>query len=256
MRKYALIGAKLSHSFSPIIHKEIMNDMNVDGSYELLECKPFELEGIINKLRTGEYSGFNVTIPYKKEVIKYIDELSTECQKIGSVNTISLVDGKIVGYNTDYYGFYQELIHFKVEVKDKNCFVLGNGGASLAICQVLKDLGGNVTVVSRTPSDNMISYEDLIEKSIDVLVNTTPVGMYPNINDSPVNEGIVIKADYVIDIIFNPRITKFLSYANSHMDGLYMLVGQAIKAEEIWQQRNYNGELNYLVKRIEEKVNE
>ncbi|MBQ3252950.1 MAG: shikimate dehydrogenase [Acholeplasmatales bacterium] len=256
MKRYALLGAKLSHSFSPLIHNEIFKDMNIDASYHLIECESFELNEIISKLKSGEYSGYNVTIPYKKEVMKYLDEISKEALEIGSVNTIALINGKTVGFNTDYYGFYNELLHFNVEVNNKECYVLGTGGASLAINKALKDLGGNVYNVSRNPKNGEISYDDLKDKNIDVIVNTTPVGMYPNVLNSPLPKDIVIKANYVLDIIFNPRVTKLLEYANSNMDGLYMLLGQAIKAEEIWQNKIYNSKIEELLKRIEVKLSE
>lgn len=252
MKKYALLGEKLSHSYSPLIHKEIFKDMNISADYELRELKINELEAAINDLRLDKYNGYNVTIPYKKEIMKYLDEISAEAKEIGSVNTVAKINGKIVGFNTDYFGFYNELLHFNVLVNNKNCYILGTGGASLAIYKALKDLGGNVYYVSRKPNnDNIISYDDLANRSIDLIVNTTPVGMYPNVDASPVDEAIAKRAGYVIDIIFNPRQTKILQYANSNMDGLYMLVGQAIKAEEIWQNKKYELKIEDLLKRIE-----
>lgn len=249
--KYALLGEHLSHSYSPLIHNEIFKDMKISASYELLEVRIEEIPSVLQRLRNKEFNGFNVTIPYKKEVMKYLDEISDEALNIGSVNTIALVDGKLVGYNTDYYGFYEELKYFNVDVFDSNCYILGTGGASLAVKKALEDLGGRVCYVSRNPKDYMISYDELKNKDIDVLVNTTPVGMYPNVGISPVDESIALKAKYVLDIIFNPRQTKLLLDAKSNMDGLYMLVGQAIKAEEIWQNRKYNGSIEELLKRIE-----
>ncbi len=254
MKKYALIGGKLSHSYSPLIHNEIFRDMSVDASYELIETTDDDLPNIINMLRNSEYSGFNVTIPFKKEVMKYLDIISKEALEIGSVNTIAYENGKVVGYNTDYYGFYNQLLYFNVDVKNKDCYILGTGGASLAIYKVLCDLGGNVYYVSRTKKDNVITYEELKNKNIDIIVNTTPVGMYPNVDESPISSDIVAKAGAVIDIIFNPRVTKLLSVANSNMDGLYMLVGQAIKAEEIWQDKKYDNKIEDLLSRIEAKI--
>lgn len=252
MKKYALLGRKLSHSYSPLIHSEIFKDLNIEAKYDLIECEPDELNNVLNKLRTGEYSGYNVTIPYKKEVMQYLDIISKEALEIGSVNTIAYQNGQLVGYNTDYYGFYNELLHFNVEVQNKDCYILGTGGASLAIYKALVDLGGNVLYVSRKPDGaNVISYDELKNRNIDCIVNTTPVGMYPNVDASPLDIDVVKKAKYVVDIIFNPRVTKLLEYANSNMDGLYMLVGQAIKAEEIWQNRSYTNSIEELLKRIE-----
>lgn len=250
--KFALLGEHLSHSYSPLIHSEIFKDMNIAATYELRELKVDELKSAIDDLRNHKYNGYNVTIPYKKEIMKYLDEISAEAKEIGSVNTIANVNGMIVGYNTDYYGFYNELLHFNVDIKNKDCYVLGTGGASLAIYKALVDLGGNVFYVSRNPKNDVtISYDELINRNIDVIVNTTPVGMYPNVGVSPLEKDITKKARFVLDIIFNPRQTQLLLDANSKMDGLFMLVGQAIKAEEIWHNRSYNNSIDSLLKKIE-----
>lgn len=254
--KFGLLGAKLGHSLSPLIHNEILKHLGIDATYELIELSIDDLENQIAKIKSGEYYGYNVTIPYKKEVMKYLDEISDEAKAIGSVNTIALVDGKVVGYNTDYYGFYETIIYNNIEVKNKNCYILGTGGASLAINKVLKDLGGNVTYVSRTPNNNSISYDELINKEIDLLVNTTPVGMYPNTGESPVSKDIALKAKVVVDIVFNPLKTQLLIDSNSDFHGLYMLVGQAIKAEEIWHNKKISMEIEQIVDYIvkEEKI--
>jgi len=252
---YALLGEKLGHSHSPLIHNEIFKIMGVDATYIKLECKKEELKDIINSLREGKYHGFNVTIPYKKEVMQYLDEIDPNAKAIGAVNTIAYKDGKIIGYNTDYFGFKNELIYFDVPCKNKNACILGTGGASLAVNKALKDLGANTLFVSRNPKDsNTISYDELEKRDIDILVNTTPVGMYPNVSNSPVNENIAKKANYVLDIIFNPKVTKILEYANSKMNGMYMLVGQAIKAEEIWQNKEFKEDISTLVKKVEEMI--
>jgi shikimate dehydrogenase len=245
--KFGLLGEKLGHSYSPLIHNKIFECINIDATYDLIELEIDELEEQINKLRCGEYKGYNVTIPYKKEVIKYLDEISDEAKIIGSVNTIAYVDGQVIGYNTDYHGFYETIIYNNIEIKDKDCYILGTGGASLAIYKVLKDLGGNITYVSRTSNHNSISYNELESKNIDVLVNTTPVGMYPNMGISPVSKEVAKCAKIVIDIIFNPLKTQLLIDSNSSYHGLYMLVGQAIKSEEIWHNIKINKSIEDIV---------
>lgn len=255
MIKYALLGEKLSHSYSPLIHKEILKDMEVCGEYELLELGAEELGKAVERLKAGEYQGFNVTIPYKKQIMRFLDEISDEALEIGSVNTVACRDGKTIGYNTDYHGFYNQLLFYQVDIKDRNCFILGTGGASLAVYKALKDLGGKVKFVSRNPKrENAISYTELAVSDIDVIVNTTPVGMYPNVGISPLPEEIVCKAKSVIDIIFNPPRTRLLEMADSSMNGLYMLVGQAVKAEEIWQRKKYPFSTKELLKRIEAMI--
>lgn len=252
MKKYGLLGEHLSHSYSPIIHNEIFKAFGLDATYEKIECSKDELKGIIERLRSGEYSGYNVTIPYKLEVMQYLDEISDEAKAIGAVNTIAVKDGKVIGYNTDYFGFYNECLFYGVETRGKDCFILGTGGASLALYKALYDLGGNVKYVSRNPKNNdTITYDELQNRNIDVLVNATPVGMYPNTGVSPVSKDVAQKSKYVMDIIFNPSQTQLLLDANSIMNGLFMLVGQAVKAEEIWQDKKYPGKIEELLKRIE-----
>lgn len=248
--KFGLLGGKLGHSYSPLIHNKIFECIKIDAIYDLIELESDKLENQINKLRTGEYKGYNVTIPYKKEVMKYLDEISDEAKAIGSVNTIAYVNGKVIGYNTDYYGFYETIIYNNIEIKDKDCYILGTGGASLAIFKVLNDLGGNITYVSRTPNHNSISYNELENKNIDVLVNTTPVGMYPNVGISPVSKEVAINAKSVIDIVFNPLKTQLLIDSNSSYHGLYMLVGQAIKAEEIWHNIKIDNSIEEIVEYV------
>lgn len=237
MKTYGLLGYPLGHSFSPLIHNHLFKLMNLDYKYELIECQnQLMLKNKIKELKNGKYAGFNVTIPYKKEVMKYLDRVSDEAEKIGAVNTIALVDGEVVGFNTDYYGFYEEIKYYNIDVLNKECFILGTGGASLAVNKALIDLGGKTKFVSRNKQGiNIISYDELKNKDLYLVVNTTPVGMSPNINDSPLESDIISNSKYVIDIIFNPIKTLLLEEANSNMNGLLMLIFQALKAEEIWQ---------------------
>ena len=256
MSKYNLIGKKLSHSFSPLIHNEILKYYHDDSSYSLIECEEDELFHYVKKGKEGLYKGFNVTIPYKIKIMKYLDYIDDNALKIGSVNTIKFLNGKAYGYNTDYYGFMEELKYYNINPKNKECYILGTGGASLAINSVLTDLGGKTVFVSRNKiDDNTISYLDLKNKNIDLLVNTTPVGMHPNIDNCPVDDDIIKKSKVVIDIIFNPLKTKLLIKANSNYNGLYMLVYQAIKAEEIWHDLEFKNTKD-LYKKIEGEIYE
>ena len=248
--KFGLLGEKLGHSYSPIIHNYVFEKLNINATYEVIETQVEALKHYINELRNGVYNGFNVTIPYKKTIMSLLDEIDDKALKIGSVNTVYVKDNKVIGTNTDYDGFLKTLEYYNVEVLNKSCYVLGTGGASLAISAVLKDLGGNVTFVSRNPKENIISYNELENKDIDILVNTTPVGMYPNIDQCPVSLNVINNSKVVMDIIFNPKITKLLEYAKSNINGLYMLVLQAIKAEEIWQNQSINLEINELLTRM------
>lgn len=237
MKRYGLLGEHLSHSYSKIIHTSIFKSLNIDASYSLLECKEEELKDYIEQLKQGYYCGYNVTIPYKKTIMQYLDNVDEKAKTIGSVNTVYLKDGKAYGTNTDYDGFLETLKYYHVDVQNKECYILGTGGASLAVNKVLADLGGKCHFVSRTPKNEQVGYADLESKKIDVLVNTTPVGMYPNVGVSPVSKEIATNTGCVIDIIFNPLETQLLKDADSNINGLHMLVMQAIKAEEIWQEK-------------------
>lgn len=250
MKKFGLLGEKLSHSWSPIIHKYIFEELNIEANYELLECKEDDLGYYIELLKSGTYDGYNVTIPYKKTIMKYLDYIDSAAENIGSVNTITMIDGKIWGYNTDYQGFIMELDFYDIDVKNKNVFILGTGGAAVAIYKALLDKGANPVFVSRKPDESMIGYDELENQKIDILVNATPVGMYPNIDESPVNIEVVKKASVVIDLIFNPLKTKLLGYAESDYHGLYMLIGQAIEAEKIWNQKDIKIDMKIILDKI------
>lgn len=237
MKRFGLLGQKLGHSLSPIIHNAIFKQIQLDAAYELIECEEAALPHYLNDLKKGNYAGFNVTIPYKKAIMPFLDEIDEKAKQIGSVNTIYIKNGKCCGTNTDYAGFFATIEKNNILVAHQDCYILGTGGASLAINQVLKDLGGNCYFVSRTPKDNQLSYSSLDERKIDILVNTTPVGMYPSCGESPVSKKISSQAKVVMDIIFNPEQTQLLKDAHSNINGLYMLLMQALRSEEIWQNR-------------------
>lgn len=249
MKKFALIGEKLSHSYSPEIHRAIMKKMGVKGDYSLLEVDVHEIPQVVEYIRKGRLSGINVTIPYKVEIMKYLDVITEEATAIGAVNTVTLVGDELVGHNTDYWGFRYTLEKMKVSVKDKNCVVLGGGGSARAVIKVLQDLGAVVFLVSRSPKklgntfDNfrdlkIIDYKELQEISGALLINTTPVGMYPKTDSCAVSKEVIDNFDQGIDLIYNPKETLFLSRCRSGENGLYMLVGQAVRAEEIWWEQN------------------
>jgi shikimate dehydrogenase len=253
--KFALIGGKLGHSFSPIIHKKIFEKLNIEGNYNLLELAKNELPLVIEKLRLGELKGINVTIPYKSEIIKYLDEISEEAKSIGAVNTIISRNGKLIGYNTDYYGFKMTVKSLNLEIKDKKNFICGAGGSARAVIKCLEDLDSKNYLVTRDVEKarsnfmnfkdlEIIDYDSLKEiKDKNLIVNCTPCGMYPNIDCSILKDGEAKEYKGGIDIIYNPEKTKFLEGFEIYSNGLLMLIGQAIKAEEIWLDREINGEI-------------
>lgn len=227
---YGLLGEHLPHSFSPQIHKALGND-----NYTLFEIAPENLEKFMCE---KNFKGINVTIPYKKAVIPYLDEISLEAEKVGAVNTIIVRDGKLCGYNTDYFGFEYMLKKSKVNVKDKKALVLGSGGASATVQAVLRDMGASeVVVLSRNGDDN---YVNMYIKHTDakIIVNTTPVGMYPDNLNTLVDLDRFKNLSGVLDVVYNPLKTRLILDAEqrniSSSAGLSMLVAQAKKAHEIF----------------------
>lgn len=225
--KCGLLGGKLSHSYSPQIHRCL-----ADYSYELFEKTPEELESF---LKNGDFTGLNVTIPYKKAVIPYCDELSERAAQLGAVNTIvRRPDGSLIGHNTDYFGFSSMVARSGLQVADKKVLVLGSGGASATAVAVLLELGANVVIISRSGEDNY----DNLHRHADaaVIVNTTPVGMYPNVGASPVDLALFPKLEGVLDVVYNPARTQLLLEAEARgliaINGLWMLVAQAKESAE------------------------
>lgn len=225
--KCGLLGGKLGHSYSPQIHSQLG-----DYSYELFEKKPEELEDF---LKYGDFRGLNVTIPYKKDVIPYLDELSPRAKRIGAVNTIvRREDGSLIGHNTDYFGFEMMVRASGLSIAGKKVLVLGSGGASMPVVAALTEQGANVIVISRSGENN---YNNLhLHRDASVIVNTTPVGMYPNVGNSPLDLEQFPNLEGVLDIIFNPARTQLLLDAEEKglvaMNGLLMLVAQAKESAE------------------------
>lgn len=225
--KCGLLGQKLTHSYSPQIHNALG-----DYAYSLFEVKPLELESF---LRYGDFSGINVTIPYKKAVIPYCTSLSEIATRLGAVNTIvRQKNGTLVGHNTDYFGFRSMLARSGLSVAGKKVLVLGSGGASATVTAVLNEVGANVIVISRSGENNYTNLH--LHKDALVIVNTTPVGMYPNTRLSPIDLSAFPSLEGVLDVIYNPSRTQLLLDAESRglitMNGLWMLVAQAKESAE------------------------
>ena len=235
--KCGLLGRKLGHSFSPQIHSHLG-----DYSYELFQKEPEELEDF---LKNGGWDGINVTIPYKKDVIPHLDELSPIARKLGAVNTIVRRGGKLIGHNTDYFGFLTMVRTSGLDVKGKKVLVLGTGGASKPVAAVMEELGGQVVQISRSGENN---YENIsIHSDAAVIVNATPVGMYPNTGVSPVDISLFPALEGVLDIVYNPARTQLLLDAEARglvaVNGLLMLVAQAKEASEWFQQKELPNDL-------------
>ncbi len=224
--KCGLLGQTLGHSYSPAIHAQLG-----DYEYTLFEKEPAELADF---LQNSDWDGLNVTIPYKQTVIPYLDHASDIVKKLGAVNTIVRNDGKLAGYNTDYWGFHAMLAKSGLSPAGKKCLVLGSGGASKVVQAVLQDALAHVVVISRSGENN---YHDLLRHSdAAMIVNTTPVGMYPNTGVSPVDLSLFPHLEGVLDLIYNPARTQLLLDAEKRgivaENGLWMLISQAIHAAE------------------------
>ena len=225
--KCGLLGGKLGHSYSPQIHGYLG-----DYPYVLFEKTPEELEAF---LKHGDFTGLNVTIPYKKSVIPFCIELSETAKKLGAINTIvRRPDGTLIGHNSDYFGFRSMVKKCNLDVNKKKVLVLGSGGASATAVAVLQELGANVVIISRSGENN---YQNLNRHAdTSVIVNATPVGMYPNVGISPVDLAMFPNLEGVLDIVYNPARTQILLDAEKRglvtENGLWMLVAQAKESAE------------------------
>ncbi|MFY0593299.1 shikimate dehydrogenase family protein [Roseivirga sp.] len=245
MRKFGLIGFPLSHSFSKKYFTEKFEKEEVQRtSYQLFPLKSIEE---FSKLleENQELTGLNVTIPYKEQIIPYLDEIDPKAESIGAVNTIKIINGKKIGYNSDYYGFKSSLTKFfGANSIPKSALILGTGGASKAVKAVLKDLNINFQLVSRSSGSNKVSYQEILDSpnqlaASRLVINTTPLGMSPNYESIPeLPYEQLTENHFLYDLVYNPLITPFMQKgidANCWVkNGLEMLHGQAEKSWEIW----------------------
>ncbi len=231
MKTYGCIGKKLTHSFSKEIHARL-----ADYEYELIELTEEEIQPFFAK---KEFKAINVTIPYKETVIPYLDSVSQIAQRIGAVNTIVNRDGKLCGYNTDYYGMKSLIERVGAGLKGKKVLILGTGGTSKTARVVSADMGASeIFTVSRRKTDEYITYEEAValHSDADIIINTTPAGMYPDCESKPIDIAAFNRLDGVIDAVYNPLCTNLVLDAKQRgikaEGGLYMLVMQAVVAVE------------------------
>ena len=231
MKKYGCIGKKLTHSFSKEIHGEL-----ADYEYELIELSEEEIPSFFEK---KDFEAINVTIPYKQTVIPYLDSVSDIAKRIGAVNTIVNKNGKLYGYNTDYYGMKALIEKVGLNLNEKKVLVLGTGGTSKTARIVASDLGASeILTVSRRKTEEYITYEEAVTLHTDakIIINTTPSGMYPNTESKPIDISSFSQLEGVIDAVYNPLCTNLILDAKAKgikaEGGLYMLVMQAVVAVE------------------------
>jgi len=256
MKRLGVIGYPIKHSISPQMHTAAIDLLGLDFTYESFEVKPEDLEKFIGRIKSNEIHGINVTIPHKENIIQYLDKVDDFAKKIGAVNTVVNKNGKLVGYNTDYQGFLDSLlIDVGFDPKGRSAAVLGCGGASRAVCGGLCAAGiSKLTIYDSVESkskelfnhlkknfktDIKISQDlkqDILDS--DLLVNTTPVGMFPNIQNSPIPADFIQENVIVFDVIYNPAETKLLKDAKAAgsktVNGLNMFVRQGALSFKIF----------------------
>ena len=241
MNKYGLIGKTLSHSFSKSFFTDKFSKESVDAVYENLEFE--DISQVKAILASGEFAGLNVTIPYKQQIIPFLDELSAEASQIGAVNTIVFRNGKSIGYNTDAHGFHQSIKPFLTN-KHERALILGTGGASLAVAYVLRTIGIDVKFVSREPKEGQFGYSEINSHMVNafkLVVNCTPLGTFPNVDECVSFPFEYLTADHLcVDLIYNPAETKFLRLSKENgaavLNGESMLKEQALKAWQLWNE--------------------
>ena len=262
--KYCVIGCPIGHSLSPIIHKEISRIIGIDLDYTTQLVMPENLENDINNLKNNGFSGFNVTIPHKINIIPYLNSLTDSANLIQSVNTVKIKKGDLIGHSTDGIGFYKDFTRvFGTNFANAKVCILGSGGAARAIIHnILADNPKKVYIVARDvtkaeslrinsacTSCNYDNFRDYLSLC-DIVINTTSVGMYPNTEDSLLNKEDFNSNMLVYDLIYNPEETLFLKNAKlqraatSH--GFGMLICQAIAAQEFWQNINLEKATNEI----------
>lgn len=249
-KQLAIFGYPVKHSFSPQMHTFISEQMGLDYIYTALEVKPENLKAAVNGIRAMNISGVNITAPHKTEVMKYLDEVSEEVQNFGAVNTVVNRDGKLIGYNTDAYGFYRSLEKNGVNIVGKDVLILGSGGAAKPVCVLLAMKGaGSITLINRTKSKaeelaiyvkEKVGYNIYTQKNhshYDIVINTTSAGMSPQLDKCSIEDmSFIDENTTVVDMIYNPPKTLFLQKAEQKgakiMNGMGMLIYQGLIAYE------------------------
>lgn len=243
--KYGLIGEHLGHSFSKQIQTRIAVIENVkDYDYQLVELDKEEFKEFMEK---KDFTGINVTIPYKKDVIPYLDEMDESAKAIDAVNTIINVDGKLKGYNTDFGGFLYMVKAHNVHMEGKKVLIIGNGGACAAVKAVCEHENAKaIVIVSRSSDRGAIGYDEMYTSHLDadIVVNTSPVGMFPNITNAPIDVSWFHKLECVLDVVYNPILTRLCFEAQEadikRVIGLEMLIAQAKYTFEIFENMSFD----------------
>ena len=273
-RQFAIIGRHLPHTLSPQIHQELFKLSRINGNYNILEIEPDTFKFQYNNLKALD--GFNITIPYKEKIIDFCDRLDDSAKMYMSVNCVSTKNGISTGYNTDAAGFLKALDIAKIPL-NKNVLLLGCGGAGRMMAIEAVKAGANLTIAVRNQShckalkvidEIKIKFPDSCCEIVDIsdingtyntILNSTPVGMYPDIEECPVSEDIILKCDHVFDAIYNPYETKLINFARKNnknaVGGMAMLVWQAVISHEIWDNTSFDeDEIDTIIKNMQKIV--
>lgn len=281
MKRFALLGEPLGHSLSPALHKAIYRQLEIDdASYRTVELPQERLKSFFSGFRVGGFDGVNVTIPHKANIISLLDEVDSKAKLLNAVNCINRTGNKLTGFNTDLLGFAYSLRQNNVSTEGNEFAILGAGGSAQAVGAVLAEgEAKSVSIVNRTPENaerlkqtilsvsdsvkvDIIDEEELSKraKNIDCVINTTSLGMSPNTKTSPLSSEIFTSNTLAFDLVYNPVKSKFLSEAEeqgaSIVNGLQMLVAQAVYSVEIWMGGNIvaHVDMNALVRDLEKAI--
>ncbi len=241
----AVIGNPLEHSLSPVLHNEMYKILSV--GCEFVKDEDESIENLIERIKNKPYELVAVTMPHKQSIIDFLDDIDTEAKEIGSVNTVINKEGKLKGYNTDIFGIEYALRD--IDLENKNVLVIGAGGVARTVMFVIRKMKGNIVCTNRTKekAESLIeefggkfgTLEEMKFEDIDVIINTTSIGMYPHIDQSPLSKEFLQPKHTVFDIVYNPVETKLLQDAKEVgvkvISGLEMFIAQGIKQIELWQ---------------------
>ena len=281
MKRFALLGEPLEHSMSPLLHKAIYRQLEIDdATYRAVELPEERLKSFFSGFRVGGFDGVNVTIPHKAAVIPLLDEVDSKAKLLDAVNCINRVGNKLTGYNTDLLGFAYSLRQHNIDIEGNEFAIIGAGGSAQAVAAVLAEgeakaisiinrsedraeqLKQTVQAINEQVSVEIVSQEQLAQraKQLDCVINATPLGMSPNVKEMPLTANIFDENTLAFDLIYNPLKTNFLLAAEkqgaSIVNGLQMLVAQAVYSVEIWMGGNIVAhiDMNALVRDLEKNI--
>ena len=246
MKKFAVIGDPIKHSLSPMMHRWVFKQLNLNATYEKINVNENELKKIISRINDGSLSGVNVTIPHKTNILSLLDEVNPRAKKIGAVNMVMKSKSKIIGNNTDWYGFSMAIIRNKIEFDNRSVILLGFGGVAKSILFALKNFGvKNVIILKRNFSEKIsisgvpfisLNRADQVINDDSIIINTTPLGM--NDNRSAIDKSLLNKKQILIDVIYNPLETKFIKLGKEKgaktYNGLDMFIEQGLASLDLW----------------------